>query len=65
MGFATKAEWAEAKADEIERQIKRISKPYIPMAKWQKVRNRERTLDHLRREKLRFERLAARFREAR
>ena len=64
MRFATKAEWAEAKADEIEQQIQKMrEEPRIPSSQWQRVRRRMEVMSNLRTQRSKFLSLAERFRQ--
>lgn len=62
MGFATKMEWASAKATSISNQIAAIQSERLPSSEWRKIRRREETISRLRSEEAKYRRLATRFR---
>jgi hypothetical protein len=60
MGYATKAEWAAAKAAGIRQQIDHLSAERLPSSQWARIRRREEVLSDLRREEAHFRQLATR-----
>ena len=64
MAYRTKAEWAAAKAQALHKEAERLRLQNIPSSNWRAVQRKARALSAIRAEALRFERMAARFREA-
>jgi len=59
MGFATKAEWADARAKELEDQLYRVSSEHV---EYRQVRRKYSSMENIRQEAAKFRRMAATFR---
>lgn len=62
MRYASKADWAQAKKEEVDKRIDALATPYIPSSKWQRIRRREQVLSELRSERAKFQMLEQRYR---
>ncbi|MEJ7745917.1 MAG: hypothetical protein WKF61_04010 [Luteimonas sp.] len=60
MTYATKAEWAAAKAHALQRDIRLY--PVVPVSDWRRIKSRMRAIDTIRADAMKFERMADRFR---